>query len=282
MGKSRQIIPSAPSALRSFAARTLVVIPAHNEVASVGDVVRRLRDRGFPRIRVVDNGSQDGTAQVAVQAGAEVILEPRVGYGLACWLGGLNLPADVDWILYCNGDGSDDLEALDRFAELAPDHDFILGARTDPRDLAKMSRPQRFGNWLAPTLIAIIWGRRFADLGPQRAIRVPALARLGMRDRGFGWTVEMQVRAVEEGLRIAEIPVRSYPRVAGISKISGNLRGTIGAGVIILKTLGLLAVRKLFAPRKAIQGEAEHSRLNLVIMDGVNLPDTVKEEANDG
>lgn len=257
MGQSRQIIPQDPSALRSFAVRTLIVIPAHNEVACVGETVRRLRGCGFSIIRVVDNGSRDGTGQAAVQAGAEVIHDARVGYGLACWLGGLDLPADVDWILYCNADGSDDLEALDRFAELAPDHDFILGARTDPRDLATMSRPQRLGNWLAPALIAIFWGRRFADLGPQRAIRVPALARLAMRDRGFGWTVEMQVRAVEEGLRIAEIPVRSHPRVAGISKISGNLRGTIAAGVIILKTLGVLAVRKFMSSEGSRMADVE-------------------------
>lgn len=270
MGQSRQIISQDPSVLRFFAARTLIVIPAHNEGACVGDTVRRLRGCGFPRIRVVDNGSRDDTAQAAVQAGAEVIRDARVGYGLACWLGGLDLPADVDWILYCNADGSDDLEALNRFAELAPDYDLILGARTDPRDLAMMSLPQRLGNWLAPALIGIFWGQRFADLGPQRAVRVPALTRLAMRDRGFGWTVEMQVRAVEEGLRIVEIPVRSHPRVAGISKISGNLRGTIAAGFIILKTLGVLAVRKFMisgGSRNPEVGDAEPARLPILKRD---------------
>lgn len=249
MSKSRSQISSDP--LGSFAARTLVVIPAHNEEDSLGDTIRRLQEHGFFRIRVVDNGSRDRTAEVAIQAGAEVLRDPRIGYGLACWLGGLHLSDDIEWILYCNADGSDDGEAWERFGERAPDFDLILGARTDPRDLRKMTAPQRFGNWLAPTLIALFWGQRYADLGPQRAIRVEALTRLAMRDRGFGWTVEMQVRAVEEGLRISEIPVRSHPRTRGISKISGNLRGTMAAGLIILKTIGVLAGRKFFCLKRS-------------------------------
>ncbi|MFQ3670404.1 MAG: glycosyltransferase family 2 protein [Verrucomicrobiia bacterium] len=228
----------------AFAARTLVIIPAHNEEECVGDVVRRLRTRGFTHIRVVDNGSTDQTAEVAGRAGAEVIQTSGRGYGLACWLGAETVPKDIDWLLFCNADASDDFDAYDRFAELADAHDFILGSRTHPEDRCRMTFPQRLGNWLAPTLIRLLWGRRFADLGPQRAIRVNAFRKLGMRDRGFGWTVEMQVRAVEEGLRIAEIPVRSYPRPAGESKISGNLRGSLAAGLIILRTIAGLAGRR--------------------------------------
>lgn len=236
----------------SFAASTLVIIPAYNEEECIGDVVRRLRARGFSRIRVVDNASTDHTLQTAREAGAEAIHHPRRGYGLACWMGAQNLAPDIHWLLFCNADASDDFDAYDRFAALADDHDLILGSRTHPSDRRHMTWPQRFGNWLAPALIRLLWKYSFADLGPQRAIRVDAFQRLRMRDRGFGWTVEMQVRAVEEGLRIAEIPVRTYPRPAGKSKISGTLRGSLCAGVIILRTiLRLLLARYCQAPMGA-------------------------------
>lgn len=237
-------LQSKASGLDDFASRTLVIIPAHNEEECVAGVVRRLRERGFTRIRVVDNASTDHTAVRATEAGAEVLSYPLAGYGLACWLGGREVPDDVEWLLYCNADASDDLDALERFAALAPDHDLILGCRTLPEDRRNMTLPQRFGNWLAPFLIRLLWRHRFHDLGPQRAIRCEAYRRINMQDRGFGWTVEMQVRAVEERLRIAEIPVRSFPRPAGKSKISGTLRGTILAGGIILRTIGLLAWQK--------------------------------------
>ncbi len=227
-----------------FAARALVIIPAYNEEECVGDVVQRLRQRRFCHIRVVDNGSTDRTAETARAAGAEVIHTGQRGYGLACWIGSQSLPDGIDWLLYCNADASDDFAAYDRFAELSEDYDLILGCRTHLKDRHHMTPPQRFGNWLAPFLIRVLWGRRFADLGPQRAIRAGAFRQLDMCDRGFGWTVEMQVRAVEEGLRIAEIPVHTYPRPAGQSKISSNLRGSFNAGIIILKTIVRLAWRK--------------------------------------
>jgi len=107
-----------------------------------------------------------------------------------------------------------------------------------------MTLPQRFGNWLAPFLISLFWGVSFSDLGPQRAIRVSAYQKIDMKDRGFGWTVEMQVRAVQENLRIIEIPVRTFPRRAGVSKISGNLLGSFRAGVIILSTIARLLLCK--------------------------------------
>lgn len=225
----------------SFAATTRVIIPAHNEEECVGDVIRRLQQRGFPCIRVIDNGSTDATAQVAREAGAEVRSIPGRGYGLACWEGARELPSTIEWLLYCNADASDDFEAYGEFARLAPEYDLILGTRTHPEDRKSMTMPQRFGNWLAPTLIRMIWGHPFTDLGPQRAIRVEALGRLNMQDRGFGWTVEMQVRAVEEDLRIVELPVRTFPRPAGQSKISGNLCGSLAAGSMILRTIARLA-----------------------------------------
>lgn len=240
---SAPVIPECEN-FRAFTAKTLVVIPAHNEEECVGGVVRRLQEHGFHTIRVVDNASTDRTAEVAAQCGAEVLRTEQRGYGLACWAGSQNIPPAVSWLLYCNADASDDFGAYQRFAELSTNHDLVLGSRTHPEDRRHMTPPQRFGNWLAPTLIRVLWGRCFADLGPQRAIRTDAFRRLGMRDRGFGWTVEMQVRAVEEGLRIAEIPVRTFPRPAGESKISGNLLGSLKAGVIILTTIARLARRR--------------------------------------
>jgi len=244
--------------LGDFASRTLVIIPAHDEEECIAGVVQRLREHGFTRIRVVDNASTDRTGERAAEAGAEVLSHSRAGYGLACWLGGERVPPDVEWLLYCNADASDDLEALDRFAEFAPGYDLILGCRTRPEDQQTMTRPQRFGNWLAPFLIRLLWRHRFHDLGPQRAIRLAAYRKIAMRDRGFGWTVEMQVRAVEAGLRIAEIPVRSFPRPAGKSKISGTLRGSILAGSIILRTIGFLALRRIWTSlfSRPIFGEA--------------------------
>ncbi len=237
-----------PSSFSSFADRTVVIIPAYNEEACIESIVRRLQDRGFSYLRVIDNGSTDATARIARAAGAEVISDPQRGYGLACWLGGLNLPQGVEWLLYCNADASDDFEAYERFAQLASDYDLILGARTHAEDRLHMTIPQRFGNWLAPFLMTLIWGNSFSDLGPQRAIRVSAYQKIGMKDRGFGWTVEMQVRAVQEKLRIIEIPVRTFPRLAGVSKISGNLKGSLTAGVIILSTIAGL----LFRSKKSI------------------------------
>lgn len=241
-------LPCVPASatFASFAAKTLVIIPAHNEEECVGAVVRRLKQRGFHCVRVVDNASTDATAHVAREAGAEVISIPGRGYGLACWEGGLDLPEGCDWLLYCNADASDDFDAYENFASLAPEHDLILGCRNHPEDRRIMTMPQRFGNWLAPFLIRLLWGHHFTDLCPQRAIRVESYRQLTMRDRGFGWTVEMQVRAVEEKLRIAEIPVRTFPRPAGQSKISGNLRGSLAAGIIILQTIGRHALGKSF------------------------------------
>ena len=224
---------ATPPQIGDFATRTLVIIPARNEEECIAGIVFGLRERGFPRIRVVDNASTDHTAERATAAGAEVLSHPRAGYGLACWLGGLDVPQGVEWLLYWSGDASDDLDALDEFARFAPENDLLLGCRTCREDRRLMAFPQRFCNWLTPYLIRLIWRYPFRDLGPQRAIRVDAYRRLQIRDRGYGWTLEMQVRAVEEKLRIAEFPVRSFPRAAGSPKISGTWRGTILAGAVI-------------------------------------------------
>ena len=219
-------------------AKVLVVIPAYNEERTVADVVRRLRGQGLENIRVVDNASSDGTAKEAVHAGAEVIAEPRRGYGSACLAGYDNLPASIEWILFCDADGSDDLDCLPRMFICAQEADFILGnRRSGPEGRRVMTTAQNYGNGLAVFLIRLGWGFRYSDLGPLRIIRRQSLVALNMCDRNYGWTVEMQVKAIECGLRVLEIPVGYFPRRGGRSKISGTLSGTLKAGTKILWTI---------------------------------------------
>lgn len=223
------------------------VIPALNEAESIAHVVHALRREGVPYVRVVDNGSVDNTAAAARAAGAEVLFEPQRGYGAACWRGLQDLPADVDWILFCDADGSDDLSRLPDFLRCTQGHDFVLGARrSSPNERSGVSLAQRIGNAVATSFIAIGWGYKYADLGPFRLIRRRSLDRIHMTDRTWGWTLEMQVRAAEEHLRIVEIPVRSLSRRAGRSKIGGSLIGGVRAGAKILATIARLYWRRGF------------------------------------
>lgn len=232
----------------------VAVIPAFNEVASIGEVVSGLVALGI-RVRVVDNGSDDGTAGVARAAGADVIAEPRRGYGQACHSGCEDLPANCDWILFCDADGSDDLASVLRLVESAREFDFVLGnRRATASGLAALTPVQNFGNAFAGAMLRLLVGHRFHDLGPLRLIRRETYERLQMRDRGFGWTVEMQARAAQIGARIAEIPVPYHPRKAGESKISGNIVGSFKAGAIILSTLGRFAVDRWQIPLTVLAG----------------------------
>ena len=222
----------------------LVIIPVYNESATIAAVVAQLKQLGLKRVRVVDNGSSDTSATVAAQAGAEVLKEPQRGYGQACWRGLQQLPLGIDWILFCDGDGSDDLSQINAWQQCGQ-YDLILGDRTATvAGRSALSPVQRWGNWLATHLIWLGWGYRYCDLGPLRLVRRQSLEQIGMRDRGFGWTVEMQVRAVELGLRIGEFPVAYYPRQGGASKISGTLQGSVRAGSVILTTLAKLYGRR--------------------------------------
>ncbi len=225
-----------------------VIIPALDEAETISDVVSTLRALGLTRVRVVDNGSTDATAAVARAAGAEVIAEPRRGYGQACWTGYQELDDGVEWILFADADGSDDLNDVERLLAAASEGagaDFVLGdRRARPEGRAVMTPAQRFGNGLATSLIRLGWGQRYGDLGPLRLIRRSLLERIAMRDRGFGWTLEMQVRAVEEGARVVELPVGYRRRGGGRSKISGTIRGSVAAGTIILSTLAVLWWRR--------------------------------------
>lgn len=223
-----------------------VVIPVRDEAATIGSVVRRLRRLGLERIRVVDNGSSDATAERARRAGADVLWEPGAGYGRACWRGCQDLEKDVDWILFCDGDGSDDLERAPELLALRHHCDLVLGDRTaTAAGRSVLSWPQRFGNGLATRLIAIGWGHRYRDLGPFRLIRRTAFEAMGMADRGFGWTIEMQVKALDLHLRVVEIPVAYRPRQGGHSKISGRLGASLRAGRVILATIAGLYLSRL-------------------------------------
>lgn len=233
-----------PEALRETC---LVVIPALNEEATIADVVRNLRRKGLHRIRVIDNGSSDATVQRARAAGADVLNEPRCGYGQACRRGLENIPRGVAWILFCDGDGSDDLNDLDRMIATAENADLVIGNRLATKSgRDALTLVQRFGNQFVGKLIEHGWGFRFDDFGPLRLIRRDALETIDMRDRGFGWNVVMQIRALEAGLRIREIPVGYRVRQGGRSKISGNLLAAVCAGFGILQAVA----RLYFAPKQ--------------------------------
>ena len=224
--------------------RTVVVMPALNEAACVGETVRQWLALGVGRVRVVDNGSTDDTARVARTAGAEIVAEPRRGYGAAAWRGLQDWPVHFDWVLFSSADGSDrlapeEMAAWQKAAEAGAD--LVLGDRVSPAASRRQLKPlQRLRNWLCCVVIAAGWGRRFRDMASLRLVRRDALLRLGLADRGFGGNVEMQVRALEQELTVVELPVGYFPRRAGESKISGSLSGTLRAGHGILRMLGQL------------------------------------------
>jgi len=229
-----------------------VLIPALNEERSLPRVLDALESlaagpldpAGAParlrRVVVIDNGSTDDTARVAAQGGAEVVREPRRGYGSACLAGIAHLagsPPDI--VVFLDADFSDDPERLRQLtAPIASGHaDFVLGSRiTGEREPGALPPQAWFGNILSVGLIRLFYGFAYTDLGPFRAIGYGPLMRLHMRDVSFGWTAEMQVKAVRAGLRIQEIPV-PYRRRIGTSKISGTVRGSIMAGTKILWTI---------------------------------------------
>ena len=214
-----------------------VVIPALDEEQAIGKVLRDIPE-GASQVVVVDNGSRDRTAEVARGLGAEVVAEPRRGYGQACLTGiaQLNRP---DIVVFLDGDYSDYPEEMSALVTplLTGEADMVIGSRTlGQREKGALLPQARFGNWLSTLLIRLLFGVSFTDLGPFRALRFDALQRLAMQDRDFGWTVEMQVKAARLGLRAVEVPVR-YRRRIGTSKITGTLSGTLRAGHKILWTI---------------------------------------------
>ena len=238
-----------------------VVIPALDEESAIGSVVGDLRalrnaDGGpvVDDVVVCDNGSTDETARRATEAGARIVRESRAGYGSAC-LAALAALRPVDAVLFTDGDHAfHACEAPRLLDALADGADLAIGSRTlGRREHGALTRSQTFGNAVATVLIRVLFGQRVTDLGPYRAIRTPALAGLHMADPAFGWTVEMQVKAIQAGLTTVEVPVDTRARI-GESKISGTLRGAVGAGVGILSTIARLRLR---APRAVVRGPEE-------------------------
>jgi glycosyltransferase involved in cell wall biosynthesis len=231
------------------------IIPAPNEEAALAPMLDGFRAAldaaacADADIVVVDNGSRDATPAVARTHGARVVSEPRRGYGQACLAGIAALSSDTETVVFLDADGNDDPEDLLRL--LAPIRegkaDLALGSRTAAAKSSGAFTPQQaFGNWLATGLMSLFFGAHYTDLGPFRVIRREALDRLQMQDTNFGWTIEMQIKAHRNGLRVQEIPVNYRRRIAGESKISGNFVGTIRAGWKILWIIakhGLLSGR---------------------------------------
>jgi glycosyltransferase involved in cell wall biosynthesis len=209
--------------------RTALIIPALNEAAVIGDVVAAVPPALVAEIVVVDNGSTDGTADAAVRAGARVVREPRRGYGAACAAGVRALADDAEVAAFLDGDGSQDPRELPRVLEpLAHGTaDFVLGARPIGRHHPLHAS---LGSGLVARLVSLRYGVRLTDLGPFRAIRMPLLRRLDMRDLAFGWPAEMVVKAAALGARIVEVEVSQGPRRGGRSKVSGTLTGSVRAG----------------------------------------------------
>ncbi len=220
-----------------------VIIPALNEAASIGKVLADVPDWA-DQVIVVDNGSTDDTADVAASAGAQVVRESRRGYGQAC-LAGMAAPGYCDIVVFLDGDYSDFPEQVDRLIRpICEDRaDMVLGRRVAVHgDAQAFTPPQRFGTALACGLMRLLWRGRYRDMGPFRAIRFSALRRLNMQDATYGWTVEMQIKALLAGLRVREVDV-DYRRRIGASKISGTIRGVWGAGTKILGTIGTYWLR---------------------------------------
>lgn len=216
----------------------VLILPAKDEAQTLPSVLRHVPQE-IDHFIVVDNGSVDATAKVAERYGARVISEAIPGYGRSC-LAAFGVLDDInpDIVAFADADGSDNVTQLcDLLHPIANgDADLVLEQRI-PTTAQALSLQQRLGNHLSTSLIHIIWGHSYSDLGPMRAIRWSSLKSLHMEDKDYGWTVEMQIKAVKKGLRICEIPMPYRIRTAGMSKVSRNLQGSIRAGVKILRVI---------------------------------------------
>ena len=218
--------------------RISVIIPAYNEESSIGLVLDSLPKDKIHEIIVVDNDSSDNTAVVSKQHGARVVKETRKGYGSAC-LKGISELNSPDVVVFIDGDFSDYPEEIVFLLKpiIDGEADFVIGSRMILAESRKALLPQaRYGNRLAVFLIKHLFDYSFTDLGPFRAIRYNSLIEIGMQDTNFGWTVEMQIKAIKNKLRILEIPVKYRERV-GVSKITGTISGTFKAGTKIIYTI---------------------------------------------
>ena len=225
-----------------------VIIPAYNEANSIGHVIKDIPDI-VNEVIVVSNNSTDATEDNAKKAGATVLTENRKGYGYACLKGMDHVSKSEttpDIIVFLDGDYSDYPEELSKI--IAPilnnDVDFVVGARVkELREKGSMTGPQIFGNWLATSLMKMLFKSTFTDLGPFRAIKYEQLLALNMEDKTYGWTVEMQLKVLKQKIAYIEIPVHYRNRI-GVSKVSGTVKGAIFAGVKILGWIFKYGIKK--------------------------------------
>jgi glycosyltransferase involved in cell wall biosynthesis len=234
-----------------------LILPAKNEASALPIVMKDIPAE-IDRIIIVDNGSTDKTSQVAKNLGAEVVQEPKTGYGKACLRGLSTLEANPpDIVAFADADGSDDIARLGKLIQpiACGQADLVLEKRV-PFEPGVFSVQQRFGNWLATSLVRLFWRHSFADLGPMRAIRWVDLQALNMKDQNFGWTIEMQIKALKRGFRITEYPLPYKKRAAGRSKVSRTLSGSFRAGTKIL----WIIVRELFSVRSICSKKLRDAR----------------------
>lgn len=220
-----------------------VIIPAFNEEKAIASVIREIPAEFVQEVIVVDNASTDHTSAVAIAEGATVLMEKRKGYGWACLKGMEYIKSKKDdhpdIVVFIDGDHSDFPYQIPQLIApiVAGTHDFVVGSRAlGNKEKGSMTPQQIFGNWLATKLMRLFYQSAFTDLGPFRAIRYESLLAIGMRDKTFGWTVEMQVKALKNNLRVTEIAV-DYRKRIGVSKVSGTVYGTIMAGYKIILTI---------------------------------------------
>ena len=234
--------------MNNLCVRVSVIIPTHNEAGAIERVLADLPSGLMMEVIVVDSNSNDGTPEIAARIGARVVQEPRRGYGRAC-LTGLATANSPDVVVFLDGDYSDRPSELPIL--LAPilegRADITLGSRLHSQNSAEaLPWHQVFGNRLAAALIRLLYRLEITDLGPFRAARADVLRSLALEETTYGWAVEMLLKGALGGFRVVEVPVSYYPRI-GKSKISGTLKGTVGAGWFILS----LIVRYYFRRRKA-------------------------------
>lgn len=219
-----------------------VIIPAFNEQNAVGLVIDDIPRDMVSEVIVIDNGSTDDTFFQAQSKGATALKEPKRGYGNACLKGMAhiaNAKTQPDIVVFLDGDHSDYPEQMARLVQpiIEGRAELAVGSRSlGKKERGSMTIPQLFGNWLATRLIKLFYGKEYTDLGPFRAIRYDILLALNMQDQTYGWTVEMQLKAAKLNLRTLEVPV-DYRRRIGVSKVSGTIKGTIGAGYKIIYTI---------------------------------------------
>ena len=217
--------------------RVSVIIPTHNEAQAIGRVLADLPSDLATEVIVVDSNSSDGTAEIAASLGARVIREPRRGYGRAC-LTGLANADDPEIVVFLDGDYSDRPSELPLLLNpiIEGQADITLGSRIGKENAGALPWHQQFGNRLSAALIRLLYRVKITDLGPFRAARADVLRSLALEEATYGWAVEMILKGALAGCRIVEVPVSYYPRI-GKSKISGTVKGTIGAGWFILSRI---------------------------------------------